>query len=142
MNLGRELASVARELLAEGTVQHTLDRIVQLAVSTIPGCDDAGVSLLTPGGIRTPAATSQVVRDADAPQYETGQGPCINATRQRELETAIETRTTIGEAIGILMERHGLTPDAGFATLTKASQDHNIKLRDLAARIPRIGDLP
>jgi len=33
------------------------------------------------------------------------------------------------------MERHGIDEDAAFATLRRASNDLNIKLRDVAAQV-------
>ena len=45
------------------------------------------------------------------------------------LETAIRTRKTIGQAIGIVMERYGLTDERAFAFLTRLSQHRNVKLR-------------
>lgn len=48
------------------------------------------------------------------------------------LETAIRTRKTIGQAIGIVMERYGLTDERAFAFLTRLSQHRNVKLRRVA----------
>ncbi|MFV0131759.1 ANTAR domain-containing protein [Streptomyces sp. HMX87] len=49
-----------------------------------------------------------------------------------QLEHAMETRHAIGEAMGILMERHRLSEDDAFDALRRISQHHNIKLRDVA----------
>jgi hypothetical protein len=51
---------------------------------------------------------------------------------------ALEARSTIGTAVGIVMERYGLSPDRAFAFLVRTSQAGNIKLHDVAAGI--IGD--
>lgn len=51
------------------------------------------------------------------------------------LSHAVETRTVIGTAIGITMERYGLTDERALEYLIRLSQNSNIKLRDLAARI-------
>lgn len=48
---------------------------------------------------------------------------------------AVHSRQLIGEAVGILSERHAITTSAAFAMLSKASQEHNIKLRELAYRL-------
>jgi hypothetical protein len=58
------------------------------------------------------------------------------------LRTAIDSRKVIGEAIGILMERHRLTDDQAFERLISASQNQHIKLRDIAARITESGEEP
>ncbi|MFH9589708.1 GAF and ANTAR domain-containing protein [Streptomyces luteogriseus] len=52
-----------------------------------------------------------------------------------QLEHALETRHAIGEAMGILRERHGMSDEEAFGVLRKISQNHNIKLRDVAERI-------
>jgi hypothetical protein len=51
------------------------------------------------------------------------------------LREAVRTRTTIGTAVGIVMERYHLTDERAFAFLTRVSQDGNIKLRDVAERL-------
>jgi hypothetical protein len=53
----------------------------------------------------------------------------------KRLKEALSTRDVIGQAKGILMERHGIDEDAAFATLRRASNDLNIKLRDVAAQV-------
>ena len=50
----------------------------------------------------------------------------------QNLQEAVRTRTTIGQAVGILMERYKLTDQRAFAFLTRLSQDGNVKLRKLA----------
>jgi hypothetical protein len=57
-----------------------------------------------------------------------------HARESMSLRRAIETRTVIGQAIGILMERFGLDEADGFAYLTRISQSENVKLRDVARR--------
>ncbi|MEW2614380.1 GAF and ANTAR domain-containing protein [Streptomyces sp. NPDC047880] len=59
-----------------------------------------------------------------------------------QLEHALETRHAIGEAMGILMERHGMSDEDAFNVLRKISQHHNVKLRDVAQRVrdKRSGD--
>ncbi len=59
----------------------------------------------------------------------------LQATVQTsQLEEALESRTTIGQAIGLLMAHEGLRPDEAFQKLVRVSQNANIKLRDIAAR--------
>lgn len=51
------------------------------------------------------------------------------------LYEALSTRDVIGQAKGILMERHGISEEQAFNVLRRASNDLNIKLRDVAAEI-------
>ncbi|MBX9392095.1 GAF and ANTAR domain-containing protein [Streptomyces sp. TRM72054] len=52
-----------------------------------------------------------------------------------QLEHALDTRHAIGEAMGILRERHHLSEDEAFDVLRRISQTHNVKLRDVAQSI-------
>jgi hypothetical protein len=51
----------------------------------IAGCDYAGISFLSGTKVDTPAATGDVPRRVDAIQYETGEGPCLDAIRDHEV---------------------------------------------------------
>ncbi|WP_432941615.1 GAF and ANTAR domain-containing protein [Kribbella sp. CA-253562] len=52
-----------------------------------------------------------------------------------DLSQAIHTRGTIGQAVGIVMERYNLNDERAFAFLTRLSQDNNVKLRRVAEEI-------
>ncbi|MFB9465217.1 GAF and ANTAR domain-containing protein [Streptomyces cinereospinus] len=52
-----------------------------------------------------------------------------------QLEHALDTRHAIGEAMGILRERHRLGEEEAFDVLKRISQTHNVKLRDVAQTI-------
>lgn len=58
------------------------------------------------------------------------------------LRRALDARGDIGIAVGVLVERYGLTVDAAFQVLVRHSQHHNVKLRDVARRLVEEGDLP
>ncbi len=49
-----------------------------------------------------------------------------------QMRAALDSRKVIDMALGILIARHHCSPDEAFALLSKASQNHNRKLRDLA----------
>jgi hypothetical protein len=49
-----------------------------------------------------------------------------------QLETALRTRTVIGEAVGVVMERYVITHDRAFQFLVRLSQNTNVKLHDIA----------
>jgi transcriptional regulator with GAF, ATPase, and Fis domain len=55
------------------------------------------------------------------------------------LRSAVETRGTIGQAIGILIERHKVSPERAFDLLVRASQRSHVKLRDLATYVVETG---
>lgn len=77
--LAAQFAAVARVLQAEPSVEATLARMVQLAVSVVEGCDHAGITVVRRGRPETVAATDHVPVQVDAFQYETRQGPCLDA---------------------------------------------------------------
>lgn len=58
------------------------------------------------------------------------------------LRTALGTRTLIGQAEGILMERYEIDEDSAFSILRRFSQDANIKLRDVAQHVVSTRRLP
>jgi AmiR/NasT family two-component response regulator len=58
------------------------------------------------------------------------------------LQEALLSRDVIGQAKGILMERLHLTSDQAFEQLRIASQQVNVKLRDLATRVAETGQWP
>jgi GAF domain-containing protein len=62
--------------------------------------------------------------------------------RVENLNAALGTRETIGEALGILMERERITADQAFDILRRASQHLNIKLRDVAQNLVETGESP
>ena len=52
-----------------------------------------------------------------------------------DLRAALESRPVIDQAKGVLVARHGCTPDKAFELLARASQRENRKVRDLAADV-------
>ena len=54
------------------------------------------------------------------------------AEQIRNLKTALESRGTVGVAIGMVMRTYELDQAQAFAYLSRRSQDSNVKLRDLA----------
>ncbi|MEO7352413.1 MAG: GAF and ANTAR domain-containing protein, partial [Marmoricola sp.] len=188
------------------------------ATEIIEGCDLAGMSIVNPSGIDTPAGSGEALKRLDGLQFELQEGPCYDALRLHvvvigrdlandvrwpkwgprvaneigvrsivsyrlfsgentlgamnlyshsldafdnedienggalaahvavalieaqtvtNLETAIDARTTIGQAEGILMERFDLLPAQAFDVLRRVSQARNIKLNRVAQELVR-----
>lgn len=76
-------SEAARILFAAGSVTDTLAQVVESAVTTIEGCDFAGLFLLENDVVTSPVRTDPIVNEIDALQHETGQGPCLDAISQR-----------------------------------------------------------
>ncbi|VXB32478.1 GAF and ANTAR domain-containing protein [Aeromicrobium sp. 9AM] len=64
------------------------------------------------------------------------------ARTEEGLREALETRTVIGQAQGLLMERFGIDADRAFSTLRRYSQHHNIKLKALCHQLVETRALP
>ncbi len=57
------------------------------------------------------------------------------ANQERQFRGALDTRDVIGQAKGILMERHHVTADQAFGVLVELSQQTNTKLRVVAEHL-------
>ncbi|MFF9243812.1 GAF and ANTAR domain-containing protein [Streptomyces sp. NPDC014776] len=199
MDWGRfaqQMASMARDLLAQDSLAATLERITASATELVDGCDAAGI--LGEGPCFDAAHSShgeRVFRISDltseqqrwpayAPQaHKLGLGSMMGfllftededlgalnlysrrpgaftttsetagvllashaavafsaARTHAQMEQAVATRHIIGEAMGILMDARHLTEDQAFAVLRRYSQEHNIKLREVARRVCESG---
>jgi transcriptional regulator with GAF, ATPase, and Fis domain len=58
------------------------------------------------------------------------------------LKIAVDSRTTIGQAQGILMERFEIDAHQAFRVLVRVSMHTNVKLRDVAAELVRTRRTP
>jgi GAF domain-containing protein len=221
--VAQTLSDLARSLEHETSPEATLNAIVAAAVQTVPGAQYAGITAVQGRRkVSTPAATDQLVREIDAAQYQTGQGPCLDAAythrtvrlsdmasedrwpqftgrtlamgirsmlsfqlyvignnlgalnlysehvdafgdesedvgqlfashaavamvgarMRQDFATAMSMRDQIGQAKGILMERHRVTADQAFELLARASQQTNTKLTEVAHMLAESGELP
>jgi GAF domain-containing protein len=66
----------------------------------------------------------------------------MEAQRADQLQRAVASRDVIGQAKGILMERHRITADQAFTLLRGASQRLNLKVADVAESVATTGDFP
>lgn len=82
---GDQFADIARALSNEPGVTATLDTATATALTIVGGCDHAGISLVTKGQkIVTVAPTDDTIVRGDLMQYETKQGPCLQAIADHE----------------------------------------------------------
>jgi hypothetical protein len=66
----------------------------------------------------------------------------IELHRIDDLIAALATRETIGQAEGILIERERITSGQAFDVLRRASQNLNVKLREVATYVVETGEVP
>ena len=74
-----EIGAVANAVLSGNTLEETLQQVVSTAVSTMDGCDSAGVFVVDGRSVRSVAYTSEAVVELDRLQDTLGEGPCLDA---------------------------------------------------------------
>lgn len=109
-----------------------------LAVPLVSGTRTHGVLTFYPAGGAVP---ERQVRSAEELASHAA-AALTHAAETENLRAAIRTRQMIGEAVGVLMERYRLTPEAAFERLRRRSQDTNLKLRDIAQQVAETGLSP
>lgn len=218
----RMVAELAAELVDTPSLEELLERALSLAIDIVPGCEQAGISVLQDRTIDTPASVGPLAAACDKLQERLGEGPCVSALleadilriddvrtdarwpkfsagaaraglgsmlacrlatqhdklgalnmyssepgafsqdseamaigyaahvslalaaldRESNLRRALQSREVIGQAMGILMERHRISASQSFDVMVHASQLANIKLRVIAEELVRTGSLP
>ena len=79
-----DMAVVARTLQQQPDPAETLSAVCEMAATTLGG-DDAAITSVRNGHFVTISSTSGRPERVDALQYATGQGPCLDALREREV---------------------------------------------------------
>ncbi|MEP7766181.1 GAF and ANTAR domain-containing protein [Sanguibacter sp. 25GB23B1] len=59
----------------------------------------------------------------------------VGAEQEEQLLDTLAQRDVIGQAMGVLMERYGVTSSRAFGLLTRVSQRNNVRLFELAGEI-------
>jgi GAF domain-containing protein len=216
------LTDLASGFAGSPPLDEALQRTLEIAIDFVPGCEQAGLSVLRKKSIETPASEGALAAACDALQQEIGEGPGITALldadtlriddlatddrwpafaaaavelgvrsmlscrlatprdrigalnlystvpkafdetteiiaiayathvgmslaaldRETNLRTALGSREIIGQAMGILMERHKITATQAFELIVQVSQRANLKLRVIAEELVRTGALP
>ncbi len=103
----------------------------QAAVHLFHNGERAGLNLYAYGAGAFDRSTVQL-----ADLFANQGGALLGYAHQVEqLSAALHTRTDIGTAVGILMERYRIDRQRAFAFLTRNSQNRNVKVRVLAQQI-------
>jgi hypothetical protein len=92
---------------------------------------------------REPSAFSDEVISTEGSAFAAHVAVALAASQHIEnLEVAVASRTVIGQATGIIMERFNLAPDLAFGVLTRLSSQSNRKVHQIATELVRTGVLP
>jgi len=84
-DLAQVLSELARSLQAQPDFQRTVDAIVTAVTTTVPGAENAGLSVREGVNLRTVAATSDLVRRLNGIEHDLGEGPCLQAELERRV---------------------------------------------------------
>lgn len=81
-SVAKEFAALTEALLEAETVAGALQRVATAARHVVQQAELVSITLLDPDGtFHTPIETDPVAGDLDQLQYETGEGPCVDAAR-------------------------------------------------------------
>jgi GAF domain-containing protein len=80
--LQRSLTELSSLLVSELSVAETLARVADLAVEAVPPAMFAGITMIVDDRVTTQAFTDPTCPEIDQAQYDSGQGPCLNAFRE------------------------------------------------------------
>lgn len=93
----------------------------------------------TVGGLNLYSTTDVDVADEDvivAGLFATHAAAALGSARRNQtLDAAVESRQTVGQALGIVMERYQIDDTTAQAFLWRASSHTNTKVRDIAASL-------
>lgn len=116
---------------ASGVLELGLEFESQIAIQLLDGKNRAGLNLYAG---RTGTFSDATVHVGEL--YATQVASLLGYAEQVEqLHEALHTRTDIGIAVGILMERYDIHRHQAFSYLLRTSQTQNVKVRVLARQI-------
>lgn len=91
--LAGALNQMAGLVLSRETVDTALELVTGLAAAATAGTLGAGVTVVDGHGKRSKATSNAAAEQADALQYELGEGPCLTAWATRDVVRVDDTRT-------------------------------------------------
>ena len=80
-HVARRVGELAQVVHANESLKRSLRRVADMATDVINRCDAASVSLSHEGRVSTWASTHAAAERADQHQYQTDEGPCLDAIR-------------------------------------------------------------
>jgi GAF domain-containing protein len=147
IDVAQALRDVARSLEAEPDLQHVLEAIVASATDTIPGAEDAGVSLREGKRLQTVASTSDLTTRINNIEHELGEGPCLQALLDhRSYRVDDMSQDTRWPRFAEAAEAHGVRSMLGYKLFTSgrslgALDLYSTKLNAFDADSEVIGEL-
>jgi GAF domain-containing protein len=90
--LTESLAVLSRYFVGVGTLQDTLQRVAELTGEAIGPADFVGITMPVEGRQRTAVFTDPSSPEIDQAQYDSGEGPCLQAIEDRQVHVVESTR--------------------------------------------------
>ncbi len=78
---GGEIDQLGRIVVSRESLESLLERVAGTALRVVNRCDSASVSMADDGQVTTWASTDDAAERADTHQYESDEGPCLDAIR-------------------------------------------------------------
>jgi GAF domain-containing protein len=91
-SLADSLAALSRFFVGQGTLAETLTRVSDLTVAAVPAAELVGITMPVEGRQRTAIFTDRTAPEIDQAQYDTGDGPCLEAFQDQRITTIESTR--------------------------------------------------
>jgi GAF domain-containing protein len=79
--LAESLAVLSRYFVGASTLEETLGRVADLTVEAVAPVDFVGLTMPVEGRQRTAVFTDRTSPEVDQAQYDSGEGPCLDALR-------------------------------------------------------------
>jgi GAF domain-containing protein len=119
VDVAQALRDVARSLEAEPDLEHVLGAIVASVTDTVPGAEQAGVSLYEHKLLQTVASTSDLTTRINAIEHELDEGPCLQALLDHRTYRIDNTSTdTRWPQFAAAAEAHGVQSMLGYKLFT------------------------
>jgi len=106
--LALAFASIAEHLYEAQTYDEVLARITRAAVATVAGADAASVTLPVDNSYRTVGPTTSTARQVDQAQYDSGEGPCLDAVETSSMVAAPSFPDERWPVLGATPTEHGV----------------------------------
>jgi len=109
------LAALSRFFIGDGTLEQILRRVADLTVEAIPPAEFVGITMPVEGRKRTAIFTDRLSPVIDQAQYDTGDGPCLEAFETQRV-TSIESTGEDGKwpAFRRVAAMHGIHSTMAF----------------------------
>jgi GAF domain-containing protein len=82
--LSQCLAELSRFFVGDRTLEETLHRVSELTLDAIPAATLAGITMIVEGRQRTAVFTDETSPEVDQAQYDSGEGPCLDAFKDQQ----------------------------------------------------------